>query len=113
MVQMNEYQDRAATTAIYPGAGSGSLSALTYLGLGLGEVGEVQGKLKKVIRDNDGVVTPEAREAIAGEIGDVLWYVAMLARELNLALEDIATDNLEKLAWRAQRGVIKGSGDER
>lgn len=113
MVQFNEYQDRAATTAIYPGAGSGSVMALAYLGLGLGETGEVQGKLKKVLRDSDGTVTPEAREAIAGELGDVLWYVAMLARELNLSLDDIATDNLEKLAWRAQRGVIKGSGDTR
>jgi NTP pyrophosphatase (non-canonical NTP hydrolase) len=112
-MDMNEYQDRAATTAIYPDAGTGSLRALSYLGLGLGETGEVQGKLKKVLRDDDGIVTPEVREAVAGELGDVLWYVAMLARELNLSLDDIAADNIEKLAWRAARGVIKGSGDNR
>ena len=55
----------------------------------------------------------ERRGRIAGELGDVLWYVAQLATELDLELEEIARANLEKLRSRAQRGVIAGSGDDR
>jgi NTP pyrophosphatase (non-canonical NTP hydrolase) len=50
---------------------------------------------------------------MAKELGDVLWYVAQLASELGLELEDIARENLEKLSSRQRRGVLSGSGDER
>lgn len=108
-----EYQLTASGTAIYPGAGTGSVMALAYLGLGLGEAGEVQGKLKKILRDDAGVLSPEKRQAILDELGDVLWYVANLASELDAGLEDIAADNAEKLAGRKARGVLTGSGDNR
>ena len=42
-----------------------------------------------------------------------MWYVAQLASELGLELEDIARENLEKLFSRQRRGVLSGSGDER
>jgi len=112
-MDFNDYQDAAVATAIYPEAGSGSPLALAYVGLGLGEAGEVQGKIKKVLRDSGGTVSGDARQAIIGELGDVLWYVACVARELSVALDDVAVDNVEKLADRARRGVIGGSGDAR
>ena len=89
------------------------LLALSYTSLGMGEAGEVQGKIKKVIRDSGGMITDEVRMAIAGELGDTLWYLAAVADELGLNLGDIAQANLNKLADRKDRGVIEGSGDTR
>ncbi|WP_206673445.1 nucleoside triphosphate pyrophosphohydrolase family protein [Pseudactinotalea terrae] len=109
----NAYQTQALSTAIYPEKGTGSALALAYVGLGLGEAGEVQGKLKKVIRDNGGVLTEQARTDIGKELGDLLWYVAGAASELGLDLGDVAQGNLDKLSDRQMRGVLGGSGDNR
>ena len=109
MLSLNEYQRRAAETAIYPDA-----SAVTYPILGLvNEAGEVAGKYKKIFRDDNGVVTEAHREDLKKELGDVLWYVAALARDLGVNLEDVAQGNLDKLASRAARGTLQGSGDNR
>jgi NTP pyrophosphatase (non-canonical NTP hydrolase) len=78
-----------------------------------GEAGEVAEHAKKAIRDDGGAVSPQRRAAIAKELGDVLWYVTQLASELELELEEIARENLEKLFSRQRRGVLSGSGDER
>ena len=82
------------------------------LGLG-GEVGEVLNKVKKIMRDHDGKITDEYREILKKELGDVLWYVAALASELGLKLEEVARLNLEKLASRKERGTLGGDGDNR
>lgn len=111
-MDIDEYQARAADTAIYPGSGTGSLTALAYVGLGLGEAGEIQGKIKKVIRD-DGVLGESARIALAKEAGDLLWYLARLSSEISIPLDTIARMNLDKLESRASRGVLGGSGDDR
>jgi NTP pyrophosphatase (non-canonical NTP hydrolase) len=104
------YQQRSRETARYPDAGSNPL----YPTLGLcGETGEVADKVKKVIRDRDGRFDAEVCEDLRLELGDVLWYVAQLATELGLSLEDVAQANLAKLASRAARNVISGSGDRR
>jgi len=87
--------------------------ALSYDGLGLGEAGEVQGKIKKIIRDAGGVITPEATEEIKKELGDVLWYVASMCDNLGITLKDVASGNIEKLRDRNKRGVLEGSGDNR
>ena len=85
-----------------------------YPTLGLtGEAGEVADKVKKVIRDRQGVFDQETCEAIKLELGDVLWYVAQLASELGYDLEQVAEANLQKLSSRAARGRIGGSGDQR
>lgn len=110
-LDFDTYQEQTATTAVYPGRGT--TSGLLYCALGLGEAGEVQGKAKKVLRDDDGVLTPEKREAMAAELGDLLWYAAQLASELDVSLSDVAQANLDKLADRASRGVLQGSGDNR
>jgi NTP pyrophosphatase (non-canonical NTP hydrolase) len=102
------YQDLAVGTAIYP-----TERAIIYPALGLGEAGEVQNKVKKVYRDKGGEWSAEDRMAIAKELGDLLWYVAVLARDLNVSLGYIAVQNLEKLASRQERGVLGGSGDTR
>jgi NTP pyrophosphatase (non-canonical NTP hydrolase) len=107
------YQTKVAETAIYPDSGTGSMLALAYVGLGLGEAGEVQGKIKKILRDQGGVIDDGNRVQIMKELGDLLWYVARAASELSLDLEAVAYQNLEKLADRRERGVLQGSGDER
>jgi len=109
-MDLNHYQTTALETAIYPNQGQN----YTYPVLGLlGEAGEVADKLKKVIRDDDGVLTDSVRDAVAKELGDVLWYLAVLSYELDCDLNTIAQNNLDKLASRKARGVISGSGDNR
>jgi NTP pyrophosphatase (non-canonical NTP hydrolase) len=108
-----EYQRISAETAVYPEVGTGSVLALCYLGLGLGEAGEIQGKLKKILRDDNGVISEEKRQGVLGELGDLLWYVSMLTDELGAGLEDVAEANISKLADRKIRGVLSGSGDNR
>ena len=106
-MNMNEYQKRARKTAIYP-----RTHAIIYPALGLaGETGECVEKVKKMLRDDAGNLTPECREAICKDLGDVLWYVANLATDCQLTLEDIATVNVLKLEDRQNRGTLKGSGD--
>lgn len=108
------YQLETSKTAIYPESGEGTLLALTYVALGLGnEAGEVQGKVKKALRDDDGIVTDEKREAILDELGDVLWYLARVADELGVSLDQVAERNLTKLFGRLERGTLGGSGDTR
>lgn len=108
------YQRQAAETAIYPEALTGSYNAVAYAVLGLSnEAGEVGGKLKKVWRDFNGHLTLEKKAEIAAELGDVLWYVALVAKEIEYDLGDIAQYNIKKLRSRAERGVIGGSGDNR
>jgi NTP pyrophosphatase (non-canonical NTP hydrolase) len=109
-MELSDYQARSRATAVYPGLGEN----LTYPALGLcGEAGEVAEKIKKAIRDHGGVLSEARRAALAAELGDVLWYVAQLATEAGLDLETIAEGNLDKLASRAARGVLAGSGDLR
>ena len=106
----NEYQTAALSTAIYPNMGQNFVYPL--LGL-CGESGEVADKLKKVIRDNDGVLTDPVRDAVALELSDVAWYLAVLAFELDYTLEEVMQMNLDKLNSRKERGVLSGSGDNR
>ncbi|MGB1416827.1 MAG: nucleoside triphosphate pyrophosphohydrolase family protein [Synechococcus sp.] len=109
-MELNAYQEAARKTAAYPDIGRNPI----YPTLGLtGEAGEVADKVKKVLRDGDGVFDAETREAIKLELGDVLWYVAQLALELGYDLDQVAAANLDKLASRASRGQIAGSGDHR
>jgi NTP pyrophosphatase (non-canonical NTP hydrolase) len=109
-MELSDYQERSRATAVYPGAGAN----LLYPTLGLcGEAGEVAEKIKKMVRDDAGVLSPERREALAKELGDVLWYVAQLATEAGLDLDAVAAGNLDKLLSRRERDVLRGSGDDR
>ncbi len=111
-MEFNSYQGKTAKTAIYPN--DTQMLAVTYTALGLAnEAGEVAGKIKKAMRDDNMEITNEKREQLVGELGDVLWYLARLADELNVDLDLVAEYNLDKLFSRAERGVIGGDGDNR
>lgn len=103
------YTAVAGQYAIYPDAGTGNLSEWLYLALGLcDEAGEVAGKIKKFYRD--GVVD---EEAVAQELGDVLWYWSRIVDLLPFSPHQIMQMNLEKLGGRASRGTLSGNGDKR
>lgn len=105
-----EYQKHSRLTAIYPDVNKN----FVYPTLGLaGEAGEVAEKIKKVLRDDGGVVSEEKKEELQKELGDVLWYISQIASELGLSLEEIALDNLKKLFSRKEREKLGGSGDNR
>lgn len=109
-MNIKEYQDLAMSTAIYPNKGSN----LYYPALGLaGETGEVCEKIKKIMRDDGGVVSEEKRELLKKELGDIAWYLAALSTELGLSLEDVFQHNINKLFSRKERGQLHGSGDNR
>lgn len=109
-MDFNDYQNKSRKTAKYPAIGH----PVIYPALGLvNEAGEVAGKIKKVFRDKDGQINEETRQALKAELGDVLWYIAQLATELNLSLDEIAEHNIEKLYDRLERGRIQGDGDNR
>jgi NTP pyrophosphatase (non-canonical NTP hydrolase) len=112
-MNLNEYQQLALETAIYPDKNKGSWLSIVYTALGLGEAGELQGKVKKILRDDDFEVTQRARGLMVDELGDVLWYAACLAHELGYSLEEVAKINVDKLHSRKERGVLGGSGDYR
>jgi NTP pyrophosphatase (non-canonical NTP hydrolase) len=105
-----EYQKKSRETAMYPEVGNNFI----YPTLGLaGESGEVAEKIKKVLRDDSGVMSPEKKEELKKELGDVLWYLAQISTEIGLSLEEVAAFNIEKLQSRKQRNMISGSGDNR
>ena len=104
MMYFNTYQNIARKFRLKESSG------LAYAALGLaGEAGEVANKIKKVLRKDPGITD----DAILDELGDVLWYVAMIADDLGLGLYDVAERNIQKLNNRAAEGKLKGSGDNR
>jgi NTP pyrophosphatase (non-canonical NTP hydrolase) len=109
-MNFREYQTQSRKTAKYPPIGH----AVIYPILGLSnEAGEVAGKIKKIFRDKSGEITATDREALKGELGDVLWYLAQVCTELEISLDEVAEYNLEKLFSRLERGKIGGDGDNR
>ncbi len=105
----DEYEQKAMQTALEYGD-----QAFNYGGLGLAsEAGEVAGKLKRVIREDNNIITPEMRETLKKELGDVLWYINYLAVKLDIPLKDVAAANIEKLQSRKERSTLKGQGDDR
>ncbi len=108
---LDEYQRMTRSFALYPEADSGCVN---YPILGLcGEAGEVAEKLKKIIRDKNGVIEEDDRQAFKKELGDVLWYIAATAAELKFSLSDVALANITKLSSRQKQNKIHGSGDNR
>ena len=109
MLDFNDYQKIAKTTAIYPDE-----YKIIYPALGLvGEAGEVANKIKKIARDGEDKMSSDWTQQLASEIGDVLWYCAALASDLSIKLGDIASHNRDKLEARLTRGTLQGSGDNR
>ena len=109
-MNFEEYQKIVKKTSIYPNQGDN----VAYVTLGLaGEAGEVADKVKKLIRDFNGVLTEDKRKEMIKELGDVLWYLTACASELGVDLEEVASQNAKKVEDRQVRGVISGEGDNR
>src|SRR5512140_2364311 len=109
-MNFSDYQTKSRKTAKYPSIGH----PVIYPTLGLtNEAGEVAGKIKKIFRDKDGIISEADREALKGELGDVLWYISQVCTELDISLDEVAGHNIEKLYSRLERGKIGGDGDDR
>ncbi|MBQ8992130.1 nucleoside triphosphate pyrophosphohydrolase family protein [Candidatus Saccharibacteria bacterium] len=115
-MDFNEYQRLAKRTDLDK---TGATDQVMYPGfmdkiLGLsGEAGEFTDKVKKIVRDKEGKISPEDKEELIKELGDVLWYVALVAEYMGISLEEVAEKNIAKLASRQKRGTLMGSGDNR
>src|SRR5882724_6742498 len=106
-ITFNEYQQMAKSTAIYP-----KISGLSYLALGLaGEAGEIANKVKKIIRDDNNVLSEGKRMDLLEESGDALWYLSQLILVLESDFNTVAKQNLEKLLSRKKRHALGGTGD--
>lgn len=109
-MDFNSYQKRTRKNAIYPDKDNNFVYPALRIA---GEAGEVSEKVKKILRDNGGRVSKRGKEEIAKELGDILWYIAQLATELDLSLNEIARLNIKKTESRKKRNKLKGSGDNR
>ena len=108
-MKFSEYEELVKETAIYP-----ATHRILYPALGMaGEAGEVANKVKKLVRDGLDSQPENWRQEIAKEIGDVLWYCAALAHDLNVPMALIAAQNKDKLLARKEKGTLGGSGDNR
>jgi NTP pyrophosphatase (non-canonical NTP hydrolase) len=108
---LDEYQKQALVTAVFTGD---DFKDLSHWVLGIsGEAGEIAEKIKKIIRDKEAVLSSEDKEELVKEMGDVLWYLAVLTKHLGYDFDDVGTRNITKLRSRQARGKIKGSGDNR
>ena len=107
----DEYQKKALSTVI---SNPDPLMDKTVWAMGVaGEAGEVVEKWKKIVHYKNGVVSDEDKAELGKELADVVWYIAVLADRLGLSLNDLMQQNVDKLASRKKRGVIKGQGDNR
>lgn len=107
----DEYQKQAIVTNL---AKEDQLKELMQQVLGLGdEAGEVLAIFKKWIRDNNADINLLDKKNVAKELGDILWYIAVVAHDLSISFDEIASANIEKLKSRQQRGTLTGSGDNR
>ena len=113
-MKMKEYSKKAMTTDTFSGDKSIDSHSFLEKAFGLtGEAGEVAEKLKKILRDKDGVATDDDKKELAKELGDILWYVNSVGNYLGFSLEEIAQMNLDKVLSRKARGKTMGSGDNR
>lgn len=109
-MDFNEYQKIVMEHAIYSNKGNNFI----YPVLGLAEeAGEVVGKIKKALRDDNGIISEERKQAIKKELGDLTWYISAECSELGLTLEEVIQENIKKMFNRRQRGTLHGSGDDR
>lgn len=113
-MEFDEYQKIAFSTDVAPEVNDWNNPKLFEKLLGLtGEAGETADKFKKILRDKGGVVSDSDKKEIVKELGDVLWYIAVISEHLGVKLSDVAKINNEKIASRAERDLIHGAGDNR
>lgn len=113
-MNFNEYQKQALTTAYTDPEYEDTLMDKTIWVMGIaGEAGEVVEKWKKIVAYKNGNITNDDTQELKKELGDIVWYIAVLAHSLGISLEEVMQLNVEKLKDRKKRGVIKGQGDNR
>ena len=113
-MDFNTYQEKAAKYDLFKPTSTLKEVAFTEKVLGLvGEAGETADKIKKILRDKDGIVSDEDKDLIVKELGDTMWYIAAISRYLKVPLSIVAHKNIEKLENRYQRNKLHGEGDER
>ncbi|KKN88888.1 hypothetical protein LCGC14_0244950 [marine sediment metagenome] len=124
-VKLREYAEMVHGAAIYRDGVEALLDSssrediakmlkIFYAATGLaGEAGEVANKVKKILRDNGGIVDDEIRRKVLGELGGVAWYLNATAEEFDLRIEDVLNYNYDQLMDRQARNVLKGDGDDR
>ncbi len=115
-MDFDDYQKKAITTDLFNKSDNKELFSIAFLEklLGItGEAGELADKIKKILRDKEGVLNEEDKKEITKELGDILWYVSAVAYYLDVPFHQIAEDNLQKLLSRKDRGVLNGQGDNR
>ena len=84
--------------------------SLAIMTMGLaGEVGEVVEPIKKLFRDG----TQPDKEMLKKELGDVVFYWARICRRFGFQPSEVLKANVEKLKSRHERGVLRGSGNDR
>lgn len=113
-MELDEYQREIEKFDVFRGAQRVSDPGFMAKVLGLcGESGEVAEKFKKILRDKNGELLEEDKLEVAKELGDVLWYVATIARYMGFSLDEVAEGNIEKLQSRLERNKLHGEGDNR
>ena len=113
-MELDEYQKKAAKYDLAQATSDLKEVGFIEKVLGLvGEAGETADKIKKILRDKNGVVSEEDRDLVIKELGDTLWYIASLSRYLDVPLSKVASDNIDKLESRYQRNKLHGEGDKR
>lgn len=111
---LNDYQEAAKEFDLFRRTGDYNTVAFIEKVLGLvGEAGETADKVKKILRDKEGMISEGDKREVVKELGDVLWYVAMIAEYLEVPLKEVAETNIEKLRSRKQRNLLHGAGDNR
>lgn len=113
-MDLDKYQKRAAKYDLFETTVDLKSPGFLEKILGLaGEAGEAADKVKKILRDKGGYASEEDRAELVKELGDVLWYVANVARYLDVDLSQIAKVNIDKLESRRKRNKLHGEGDNR
>ena len=98
------YQQQATTYASYGNTN------YPYFAL-VEEVGEFCGKIAKNMRGDRNA--EETKALMRKEAGDILWNLSEICSLNGWSLQEIAQENLNKLADRAAHDKIKGDGDTR
>lgn len=111
-INFNDYQKNASVTAKYPQMGD--FGGFMYCALGVaGEAGEMVNHVQKLMRDNQSEISSEFKEKIMKEMGDILWFMSQMCKEMDVDFSHVPTMNLEKLYDRMKRNKISGYGDNR
>jgi len=76
-------------------------------------IGVLAETVKKIERDDAGLLSPKRKKIISKSLKDLLCCIDAISKKFGFSLEDVASVNLEKLSSRKKRNRLRGEGDER